>query len=433
MSTFVEDGDKSYLGHHTVSISKFSSHKNPVRKNLGIPRAFPIIIYHYYYGKSFQQREKDNVIAALGHPDRVREVSFHIQGPRLGKLATAMQEPFPVLTNLYISAWDGITPILPGRFLGRYAPCLWQINLRGVPFPALPTLLLSTHDLVSLILHKIPPTGYISPQAMLTGLAALPRLETLMIIFLFATPSPHRIRPAPPITRIVLSALTCFEFEGASEYLEDLVANIDSPRLDNIRIAYLNQLVDFQVVQLSKFIHRSVGLKSSSLRRAQVVFFRKNVYFNLWPHVNYPRSKVYRGSNLITIKCEGIDWQVSHMAQVLSHIPATLSNVAHLEFDGFQSSVMDEVECLHLLHQFSNVQTLRVSKALARHVALALEDLTEEMVAEVLPSLDLIYLGGQPASSTERFVAVRRLSGRHVTSFDKETAFDEMLKSHVSE
>ena len=121
------------------------------------------------------------------------------------------------------------------------------------------------------------------------------------------------------------------------------------------------------------------------------------------------------------------------MAQVLNHFSATLSNVAHLEFDGFQSSVMDDVECLPLLHQFSNVQTLYVSEAFARHVALALEGLMGEMVTEVLPSLDLIFLEDQPSSSIERFVALRQLSGCHVTSFDKETAFDDMLKSYVNE
>ncbi len=41
------------------------------------------------------------------------------------------------------------------------------------------------------------------------------------------------------------------------------------------------------------------------------------------------------------------------------------------------------------------------------------------MVAEVLPSLDSICLVDQPASSIEKFIAVRRLSGRYVTIRDK--------------
>jgi len=55
------------------------------------------------------------------------------------------------------------------------------------------------------------------------------------------------------------------------------------------------------------------------------------------------------------------------------------------------------------------------------------------MVAEVLPSIDLIRLVGQPASSIEKFVAGRRLSGRPVTVIDSETEFYERLKFYVSE
>jgi hypothetical protein len=77
------------------------------------------------------------------------------------------------------------------------------------------------------------------------------------------------------------------------------------------------------------------------------------------------------------------------------------------------------------------VQTLHVSRDLAGHVALALEDIAGEMVAEVLPSLDLIYLPGQLASSVEKFVAARQLSDRPVTVLTK-TEFEERLKSYVS-
>ena len=95
------------------------------------------------------------------------------------------------------------------------------------------------------------------------------------------------------------------------------------------------------------------------------------------------------------IHCRGIDWQVSHLAQVVSHLSATLSNVVHLNLEvkhSFQLEGTDGVEWLHLLHQFRTVQTLHVSHELAGHVALALEDVSSEIVAKSLPSLDLIYL-----------------------------------------
>ncbi|KAH8983146.1 hypothetical protein EDB86DRAFT_3085546 [Lactarius hatsudake] len=111
------------------------------------------------------------------------------------------------------------------------------------------------------------------------------------------------------------------------------------------------------------------------------------------------------------------------MAQVLSHFSATLSTVVHLKLEvklGKGRQLTDTDDTLHL------------SQELAGHVALALEATTGEMVAETLPSLDLIYLAGHPASSIEKFIAAR-LSDHPVTVVDTETEFDEKLKSYVSE
>ena len=124
------------------------------------------------------------------------------------------------------------------------------------------------------------------------------------------------------------------------------------------------------------------------------------------------------------------------MAQVLSHFSATLPNIVHLKLEvqleeDHQLEGTDDVEWLHLLHQFSAVQTLHVSHELAGHVALALEDIAWETSAHRLPFLDLIYLAGQPVSSVEKFVAARRLSDRPVTIVETQTEFDEKLDSHI--
>jgi hypothetical protein len=119
---------------------------------------------------------------------------------------------------------------------------------------------------------------------------------------------------------------------------------------------------------------------------------------------------------------------------------AKLSDVVHLklkaEHKGLQIMSTDgvQVEWTHLLRQFFAAKTLHVSRELAGHIALALEDIiTSEMVEEVLPSLDLIRVVGQPASSIEKFTAARQLSGLPVTIVETETEFDERLESYVSE
>ena len=424
---------------HRLNLQILCTHRTPVRKNLGIWPAFPIVINYHNSWSGITPNEEDNIIAALEYPGRVSFFKLHmlgIRGSQVTNIVTVMLKPFPVLTHLNISAWLGNVPVLPAEFLGGSARRLKEITLSGVPYPALPKLLLSASDLVKLDLFDIPPTGYISPKAMVASLATLPRLKTLIIGFQSATSRPDRI-PQPPIKRTLLPALTYFRFKGASEYLEDLVAQIDGPHLNQIVVAYLNQVVDFQVGQFSKYIDRTVGPEIALFKHAQFTFSHGSVAFIMYPHAGH--SPWDRRPATTIISCEGTDWQVSHIAQVLSHLSAKLSHVVHLKLkvepEGRGLNSTDDVEWLYLLHQFSTVRTLHVSQELAGHVALALEDVTadSEMVYEVLPSLDLIRIVGQPASCIDKFSAARRLSGHPVTVIDTEAEFNENLESYVSE
>ncbi len=367
--------------------------------------------------------DEDNVIAALEHPDRICHVELSITGSQLAKIATVMQESFPVLTHLSISLKDGNVPVIPGGFLGGSAPCLRKIELKGVPFPALPTLLLSVSDLVELKLHDIPPTGYISPEAMAASLAALPRLEILHIEFECAYSRPDRML-LPPVTRTVLPTLNHFFFFGVCGYLEDFAARIDAPQLDDIVIFYSDQVVHFGVPQLSEFINRSDNLKRTLSRDCQLTLYYDCVDFHIGGGTSDEAECWDRDRGIsVCIICKEIDQQILHMAHVLSSISAILSNMVHFAInpESFESGILsesedlDEVEWLQLLHPFSSVQTLSVSGRFAGHVSRALEDIAGVMVTEVLPALDLLCLEDQPVSSVDNFVAVRRDSGHPVT------------------
>ena len=319
-----------FASPHRLNLRILCKRSTPVKKDLCIWPTFPIVI-DYFCHKGLLPDDEHNAVAALKHPDRVCDVMLSVTGSQLGRMAMEMQEPFPVLTRLYILSCDGSAPVLPGRFLGGSTPCLQKLALDSVPYPTLPTLLLSASDLVELRLFNIPPTGYISPEDMVVGLSALPRLEAFFMGFRLATSRPDGIRP-PPTTRIVLPALTRFEFKGASEYLEALIAQIDSPQLYQICIDYYNQLADFQAARLSQFIDRLVGPKRTLFRRAEVTFSSGKVTFDMYPRAaTHPSSRWCHAST--TIMCEGVDWQVSHMAQVLSQLSVTLSSVVHLKLE----------------------------------------------------------------------------------------------------
>ena len=223
------------------------TNNTPVRKHLGVWPPLPLTVgYDLITGQA--PNPEDNLLAALENPDRVVVFGLRFMDSHLAKLATVLQKPFPVLTNLRLALEYGEEP-LPAGFLGGPMPSLQYLDLHSIPFPDLPTLLLSTRGLVTLHLQKIPPAGYISPQAMAACLSTLIMLTYLSISFqegTFDSVRPEQIDPAS-VPLIVLPSLTSIFFDGVCEYAEPLFAQIDCPRLSKIDMSYLDSSLGFQV------------------------------------------------------------------------------------------------------------------------------------------------------------------------------------------
>jgi hypothetical protein len=403
------------------------------QNSLDIWPDFPIAIS---YCSSFPMSltDEDDVIAALEHVDRV--ICIEIMGSQLEELGTVLQKPFPVLTRLVILSGSesgdeihGEELDLPDGFLGGSAPRLEDLTLFHMSLLALPTLLSLTKNLVKLNLYNVPPTGYISPDALVTCLAKFPRLDTLSLEFQSATARPGQLHP-PPITRTILPALTQFHCSGANEYLEDLVAHIDCPKLEWINVSYFYPLVDFQVTQLAKFIRRSLtaGPNASPFRPTTIRLLNDSIIINMYSRTN-PQNGGYDPA-MTNISFKGTDRQVSHIAEVLKKSYAILSTVAYLTLisECGQIEATNDVDWLHLILPFSAVQTLHVSRELAGPLALALEGIPAEMVSDAFPSLRLISLEGQPTSSLKKFIAARRLSARPVIMVGETLVPDELIE-----
>jgi hypothetical protein len=403
--------------------------RTPVKTGLAIWPAYPLTIYS---NLGILGDSDGNIIAALEHKDRVYSVRLTIRCWQLGRIAVVMREPFPLLTDLDIFVSTDriqVRPALPVAFLGGSAPRLRSIILSGVHYPTTPTFLFSTSDLITLRLYRIPPTSNISPEAMIGCLAVLSRLETFVIEFQSAVTPLPLLDQITPVTQAVLPALTTFGFRGTSEYLERLVSRINSPQLDRIYINFLNWPDGFQAAQLSRFIDRSLEMLSPVFKRAEVTFSSGRATFAM----SRP------GASAI-IRWEWMSSQTSHLPQALSQIKISgvLFNVVHLKLDvdpgrGRQLEGTFDVQWQHFFRQLSNVKTLHVSRKLARQMTPALEDIAGWIGAEVLPSLDLIWMGGQRASSLQKFIASRRLSDHRVTVVSKLAEFNKRLESYVGE
>ncbi|KAH9981964.1 hypothetical protein BJV74DRAFT_952755 [Russula compacta] len=271
----------------------------------------------------------DNIIAALEHPDRVCHISlWEVPIPALETITAAMCEPFPDLTYLELLPHDTkvSVPVLPDTFLGGSAPHLQTLWLDFIPLGGLRKLLLSASDLVDL-------------------------------------------------------AFCIFLIPGVSEYLDDLVARINTPSLQTLEIVFFHQLV-FNISHLPQFISRTEFSTDS-------------------------------------------EWQVSSLSQAcISSLP-TLPNLERLDIvDGSAPRPqwhddMVNAQWLEPLRPFTAVKNLYLSKGLGLRVARALRELPGERATEVLPALQNIFFGGLRPSGAVReamgsFVAARQLSGRPV-------------------
>lgn len=271
---------------------------------------------------------------------------------------------------------------------------------------------------------------------MITSLPTLTQLRTLSIGFQSPTSrSAQMITRPSPQTRVVLPALAFFDFCGISEYLEELVAQIDTPQLNFLKITYFNRSA-FDVPQLSQLIGRTESLELDRSKHAELYFDASNANIRLdCEQVGRRQSRLS-----LQISCQSLDRQVSLLAQVLGQSPAMLSNVGHLSIhtqclqlgpEDDEGDDMVDIGYLELLRPFIAVESLRLHGHSAGPASLALEVDAKEMVdAEVLPVLHLLWLQDLPVASLENFADVRWHSGCPVTIVKTEREFLNKCEAH---
>jgi hypothetical protein len=289
--------------------------------------------------------------------------------------------------------------------------------LNHIPFPGLPKLLLPATHLATLYLWNIPHSGYISPKAMTTVLSALTHLDNLTLQFQSPLSRPDSAsRLLPPPTRSVLFVLTDFSFKGDNEYLDDLVAHIDAPRLNQLHITFFNDIL-FDIPQLMRFICRAPTLKA--LKKACVTFGGDFTTVEIF-------SPIYHNSSLsVKISCRELDWQVSLMHQVFtSSLPplSTLEDLCIVEEPYWAAHSPDNIEnlpWLELLLPFRTVTNLYLTKKFEPLVVRALKELIGSRATEVLPTLRYIFLqefelSGPVQEGIQQFVATRQVIGDRI-------------------
>ena len=164
----------------------------PVRKTLNVWPELPITIYAFIINP--RRLGTSNIMHTLNQRDRVYKIDILNSPNSLLKQIAAVKKPFPALTDLTPSSQGENPLVLPDSFSGGSAPRLQKLNLYHILFPAL--------------------------------------------------------------GKLVLPALTRLHFKGNSEYLEDIMSRVDTPRLRHVEIWFFNQL-GFYTPYLHHFIART--------------------------------------------------------------------------------------------------------------------------------------------------------------------------------
>ena len=395
--------------------------KTPVEKMLNIWPDLPIAISVCYIDEA---SGVDNVIATLGHNDRVRELEVNLWGyDRLeveevvGKIASAMQKPFPLLTSLTLRWNEEAEPAFPDSFLGG-CPRLKVLHSNGIPSPALQRLLLSATDLYSLCLGGVD-RHYISPEEVVTCLSVLTRLEYLSFDLIYPrTPTDQESRHPHLPTRIVLPALRSLHFEelGDSEYLEDLVAKIDAPLLNTIEIEFTDEATP-DTPQLAQLIRRSPKLKG--FNEARLSFYDDSAEITLYiPSPSYRKICLGISSGQPTLQPSSLAW-----VRIPSLLPLPTLEDLYITENRFSCFWQDNENAwwLEVFRPFTAVKNLYLSKELVPCIVPVLQELIGERVTEVLPALQNIFLqdlqlsSGPVQEAVQQFVTARRFSGYPVT------------------
>ena len=415
-----------------LNLQLYCTPKTPARDKLDVWPALPLLVF----GNAFSSGT-DNIIAALGQTNRVRQVNLYIDADwQLERVLAAMQGPFPELTHLHLELYSNQVSVIPDSFLGGSAPRLRSFELDGIPFPGFPKLLSSATQLVRLSLVNHPHSGYISPKAMIALLSVLSSLKSLILHFRSPQSRPDRESPSLlPLKRSILPALTNLDFKGVTEYLEELVIGIDTPQLDFLGITFFNQ-IDFDIPRLAQFINCT----PRALDEAYVQFGDDFAHVRLSASSQTPKFRF-----TIAISCREPDWQLSFIEQVCNSSLDPLSMVEDFYIEDRcwkagrkKNNVIENTLWLQLLLPFTAAKNLYLSKEFSPSIVAALQELVEGRITEVLPGLQNIFVerikpSGPFQENIGRFVAARRLSGHPIAISDWDDSGSERTGSFVTE
>ena len=390
----------------------------------------PLPIYIHYNLSFLFLEDKNDVIAALTHPDRIFEIDLTISNWLLEK-SNAWVESFPILERLSLFSSDRSYPVLPSAFLGGSALAsrrLRYIELERVYVPTLPQLLLSSQNLIRLFLGKgvIADEGFLSPAVLTAVLSAVARLESLHVYLpsniFHEQGSTDSVLPLPKF--VVLPALIHLELllRGSDDYLEDLVSRIHAPLLETICVKASEEYArPMDIPQLSKFIRPTDRLSLLPIQTSIILEesrFKVSHEFGIRGHICFELT-CDSGSEFLEVS------QVVHVVHVFKQLFPPISDVERVVIEInipphnpiIPPAEMEIDRWLQLFPLFDGAQELELCSG---YTLLKLHESPNSKIGqELFPALRILRLtcgfDVRVPRIIKSFVAERELTGRPIT------------------
>jgi hypothetical protein len=377
--------------------------------------SLPLVIDYSARTRTVARKDEDNIRFGLQRHGRICRVALRAPSSSLRMWLELMNKPFPRLGDLSLST-EEMSLVLPETF---QAPFLCRLSLNGIGLPRRLLLLSSMIALSTLSLTHIPDACYFPPIHLVAQLQSLLYLEELSIGFAIPIPLPSSEgellpRPIPPVT---LPALRWLTFRGVGAYLENLVAQISAPLLEQLTLTLFFELA-FTLVNLTEFIRRTRGFVFPV---ARVIFNEEGVSIDAG---HDEQRGVGKFGLYVHVNCEALDWQIDSATQVCDALRNVLSAVEELtidlDVDGIPSNWENALESMlwhELLLPFIGVKKLHISFLLTLELSQALESAPEELVLELLPELQELEVQLEIDSAREAFsafVETRESAGRPI-------------------
>ena len=375
----------------------------------------PLVIHYVDRTKTITRKDEGNLYLGLQQYDRVRRVILQAPSSKLRMWLEPMNKLFPILGELSLLSTttdsEEMNQVLPKLL---QAPKLHRLSLHGISLPKGLLLIPSTTALSTLSLTHI---RYFPPRHLVAQLQGLPHLEELSIGFAIPIPLPNSEGEllSAPITPVTLPTLRRLTLRGEDVDLDNLVAQINTPLLEQLSLSLLFDF-DFTFVNLTNFIHRTERFECLV---ARVIFDKDGASIDAG---HYERR--VSGKLSLHINCKSLDWQINSTTQVCRALGKVLSAVEDLtldlEEDGMPSDwekSLDSNLWHELLLPFIGVKKLRIGSSLKFELSQSLESVAGGLVLELLPELQELEVHlemGHSKNVFSLFIEIRESVARPV-------------------